>query len=300
MVRRKNFCFWLVNILQNQRLTYQEIHNKWMNSSSNDTKEDVPRRTFTRYCRYAENLFDIEIKCDRSRGDVYTITGEGDGPLQDIHKWLLSAHSVASLSDRIKQRDKIIVEAPPTGTDILGDVIDAIDNNQGLKIVYKSHYSDTPKEHCLIPCFVRLFKQRWYVIGEDKNKNKPYTFALERILSLELTEHKMFTSPQLKDTLNANNFYDHCFGVTRQGDPITIKFRAYTPQDLYIKDVPIHTSQKTISQTNDYTDFEIFVRPTYDLIQELLNNREQLQVLSPKSLRVDIKRIITEMLNRYQ
>lgn len=100
--------------------------------------------------------------------------------------------------------------------------------------------------------------------------------------------------------LNLKNYYEHCFGITRVGKPIRIQFRAYSPQNLYIQDVPIHSSQSILQKTAKYTDFEIYVRPTFDLIQELLSNREMLEILGPKNFRDEIKSTIQSMLNLYQ
>lgn len=301
MLLRKDFCMWLVNTLQHQNLTYKEIQTRWMNSPLNNGKKEIPQRSFTRYCRYAESLFDIEIKCARTKGFRYVLSGdENDSPLKEIHQWLLSAHKITSLTERIKNNKNVVVEAPPTGYEHLNIIFDAIDNSQGLKIHYQSHHSNKPKDYIIAPSFVRLFKQRWYVIGEELKKKQPYTFALERIHDIELTQTKYFISDENSEMLNLKNYYEHCFGITRVGKPIRIQFRAYSPQNLYIQDVPIHSSQSILQKTAKYTDFEIYVRPTFDLIQELLSNREMLEILGPKNFRDEIKSTIQSMLNLYQ
>ena len=88
---------------------------------------------------------------------------------------------------------------------------------------------------------------------------------------IELLEgSKVKFSPKLRAILKPEVYFEHCFGIIRQFEPITIRFRAFWPQDAYLKDVPLHASQIEVNHTEDYTDFEMFVRPTYDLKQELL------------------------------
>ncbi len=62
----------------------------------------------------------------------------------------------------------------------------------------------------------------------------------------------------------------------------------------------MHESQELINETEDYTDFEIFVRPTYDLKQEFLWNRDKLAVLSPESFRLNMIQVLEATLNGYK
>ena len=95
-------------------------------------------------------------------------------------------------------------------------------------------------------------------------------------------------------------YFEHCFGIIRQFEPIRICFRAFWPQDAYLKDVPVHSSQIEVNHMEDYTDFEIFVRPTYDLKQELLWHRDKLAVLAPESFRQDMIQVLHATLSGYE
>ncbi|MBQ7449257.1 MAG: hypothetical protein IJS73_05570 [Paludibacteraceae bacterium] len=70
---------------------------RWANSSLNDTKENyIPERTFFRYKDAIEELFDIEIACDRSAGGLYYIAYSGyEGRTR---QWLLSQFAVQNSS----------------------------------------------------------------------------------------------------------------------------------------------------------------------------------------------------------
>ena len=100
--------------------------------------------------------------------------------------------------------------------------------------------------------------------------------------------------------LYTEQYFEHCFGIIRQHEPIAIRFRAFWPQDSYLRDVPLHASQVEILHTDKYTDFEIFVRPTYDLKQKFLWCRDKLAVLSPESFRKDMISIIKATLMNYE
>ena len=139
------------------------------------------------------------------------------------------------------------------------------------------------------------------MIGEVRGKERTMTCALERVKEIELLEEsKVKFSPKLRAILKPEVYFEHCFGIIRQFEPITIRFRAFWPQDAYLKDVPLHASQIEVNHTEDYTDFEMFVRPTYDLKQELLWYRDKLAILSPESFRQDMIQVLRATLSGYE
>ena len=52
----------------------------------------------------------------------------------------------------------------------------------------------------------------------------------------------------------------------------------------YIRDLPIHKTQREIGQGENFADFELFMRPTVDLSGHLLSRGNQIKVLSPQWL----------------
>ena len=100
-----------------------------------------------------------------------------------------------------------MIEPAPPAANLLQDVMEAIDGKRLLRIVYKSHYQDE-KEIILLPAFVRLFKQRWYVIGEVRGKERAMTCALERVKEIELLEgSKVKFSPKLRAILKPEGLF---------------------------------------------------------------------------------------------
>ena len=73
-----------------------------------------------------------------------------------------------------------------------------------------------------------------------------------------------------------------------------------TGKAAYFRSLPLHTSQKEIETTPDYSIFEYKIKPTYDFEQEILSHREDVEVLEPVSLRETIKQSIMKMAKLYQ
>ncbi len=294
------FCIWLVDTLIQKPMTFAEISKEWKKSSANVDTAVITERTFNRYKADAEIMMNLDIVCDKSDGYRYKIKVQDFDIHTKASEWMLSAFRISNLTAGIKQKGQVVLESAPPGAHFLVTIAEAIDNGFSLKFAYKSHYHSEFKETELIPAFVRLYKQRWYVIGKLKNEQTAKSFAFERINDLEVVREKVMLSKSWQKQLSPTEYFKHCYGIIRQHEPITISFRAFYPQNAYIRDVPLHTSQKELYTCPDYTDFEIFVRPTYDLKQELLWHRDKLAVLSPDSFRQDMIHVLKATVDNYE
>jgi len=72
-------------------------------------------------------------------------------------------------------------------------------------------------------------------------------------------------------------------------------------QTKYIKALPLHHSQRIISETKDETIISIFVYPdTYELEQKILSFGESAKVIQPQILADRIKERLKNAVNRYE
>ena len=67
--------FWLMDVIyRSNGITREEINRRWAVSELNERKEnELPERTFHRYREAIENIFDINIVCDRHGDKRYHI-----------------------------------------------------------------------------------------------------------------------------------------------------------------------------------------------------------------------------------
>ena len=79
---------------------------------------------------------------------------------------------------------------------------------------------------------------------------------------------------------------------------VRIKVNSY--HSKYIRALPLHSSQKEIEQTNDYSIFEYHLIPTIDFKQELLSMGSNVEVLTPQNLREEMREEILEMGELYK
>ena len=77
-----NRYIWLVDtIYRAGYISREEIDRRWARSQYNDLHEPgIPDRTFHRHKEAIREIFDIEIRCDRHRGNLYYIANTGQVP----------------------------------------------------------------------------------------------------------------------------------------------------------------------------------------------------------------------------
>lgn len=302
MEYKNKFYMWLIDRLSKRPMTFEEIKKEWSESPVNDYERELVERTFIRYKDELMSLFGIEVVCNKGNGYKYSMKRN---PYDDyeLTEWMLSAFRISSLANKVEYSNKVIIEKPPQNSEILNDVMYAIDKHFALQFHYTDLYG-RESNVILLPAFVRLFHQRWYVIGEVNGMSYPRTYAFDRITDFEVIYkiHKM--SKAMARLLNPDTYFEDCFGIINMSDlkPIKIRLRAFWPQNNIIEETPIHSSQNKIYDGGEkgYCDYELFVKPTRDLKQELLWHGRKLIILSPESLKQEMMSILDDMYKSYE
>jgi hypothetical protein len=286
---------WLVDtIYKNKYISYDEINRKWLADDISEGLE-IPRRTFHTWIHEAEEMFGLIIQCKRKGGYKYYIENADDIKEEGLRNWLLNTISVSNLIMENKQlKDRILLEYVPSGQEYLQPIMEAMKDSRLLNITYHSYWRDEDTSFDVIPLCIKLFRQRWYMVGQSHGRR---IYALDRIKSITKTE-KRFKMP--KDW-KAEEFFDGCFGIIVDNniDKQTVKLKASTGQANYIRDLHLHESQKEVERNEKYSIFTYFLRPTFDFQQELLWNGEDIEVLEPAWLRKEMAGKIKKMWSKY-
>jgi hypothetical protein len=294
-----NRYIWLVDtIYRAKKISFEEINEKWKRNEMSNGK-DMPLRTFHNHREAIEEMFDINIECERFGEYYYYIENKEDMEKGGIRSWLLNTFAVNNLineSHHLKRR--ILFENIPSGREYLTPIIEAMRDNLTLSILYQTFYSDTPHEAEIEPYCVKVFKQRWYVVAFCKEHKEVRIYALDRIQELHTTEHS-FVYP--KDFDPQEYFYDS-FGIIVNDDipTETVRIKVLGKQRNYIRALPLHISQTEIEKADDYSIFEYRLKPSFDFRQELLSQGGSVEVLEPKWFREEMKEALTQMIQHYQ
>ena len=123
-------------------------------------------------------------------------------------------------------------------------------------------------------------------------------FSLDRIVDVKVLQDK-FT---LETNFDAEEYFAQNFGIMVDTNipPELIVLRAYGMEKYYLRDLPLHSSQREVNTTDQYADFEIILRPTSDFKAHLLSRGEWLQVIKPEWLANDIENWLENAIQKYK
>lgn len=289
-------------------MTLGEISDLWRQQEESDGQE-LSRTTFNRHRDSILDIFGVIIDCDRKDGYRYYIENEEVLKENSIQNWMFSTLSVGNMLDgNTGLQNRILLESIPSGDDKLRQIIDAMRENRRIKIQYHKYTSSESKTYILEPYCLKLYNRRWYMLvkkadataanEDDVKKGDLFIFSLDRIETIEMLQTKY----TIDKNFDAEAYYNDCFGIMVVGKLKTerIVLRAYGLEPYYLRDLPIHHSQKEIKKTEEFTDYELKLRPAEDFIEHLLSLSTWVKVMEPAWLAKEVQQRLKDALSRYK
>lgn len=288
---------WLVNTISHYgRITLKDLNKAWLRSEISEGKP-LARRTFFHYRDGVEEMFDINIQCDKSTFEYY-IDDKGGENSARLRSWLMDSVSMSGmLSGAHSISGRIILENVPSARQHLPVIIDALKQNHRIGFSYKSYTRSRPTDGIVLePYFIKIFKQLWYVIGRNVKDKQIKTYSLDRMSHLNMLPD-VFTMPE---NVNPSEFFKDCFGIiTNRNSAKRIVLRVEPTQAKYFRALPLHHSQQEAVHDN-YSIFSYKMRITYDLKEEIMSHGASIEVLEPQELKLLIRTELEQALKNYQ
>ncbi len=289
---------WLVSTIYRARyITLSEINRRWMQTEMSGGTE-FSRTTFYRHKCAIEDIFGIYIECDRKKGNVYYIGNDYVLRENSVQNWMLSTLSVSSLlSESMSLNERIILENVPSGGENLQLIIKAMKENRMLMFTYQRYKSAFGNSLSLCPYCIKLFRQRWYLLGRLSN-GWMATFSLDRMKELKVMNSRF----KMDKDFDAAIYFSDSYGimVNEVDKPERVVIRAYEYEPYYLRDLPLHHSQREINTTDEYSDFELCLKLTSDFKTKLMSRGGMIKVLTPKSLAEELKDMHKNAIERYK
>ena len=295
-----NNYVWLIDFIRRRgKVPFKEIDKAWQRAGRDDGME-LSKRTFLRHINDIADIFGIDIECEGCGEYGYYISND-DSESDPTKSWLLNSmalHNFVCESQQLKKR--ILLENIPSGQKFLTTIIEAMRDQIKIRIWHQGFGKDESNFE-IKPICVKLFRQRWYVLAKSEIGIRIY--ALDRINKIEITDKK-YTFPNI----DPEETFENIIGVSQQNGKIekirikAFKGKEYGHEDCYLRSLPLHKSQREIEElsTNEYAVFEYNMKVSFELVQELLHHIDRIEVISPKSLRNEMKRVTDAMSGMYR
>ena len=290
-----NKYIWIIDTLTaHGKLTRTEISDLWLRSSLGDGNP-IPHRTFFSYRRDIEQIFGIDIRCDSAYR--YYIDKPQHAGGEAFRDWMLDSYALRhAMTDARDISDRIIVEKVPSARNHLSPLINAIRQRKAVRFTYSGYTRPFPETGLgLSPLFLRLYRQRWYIIGIRHSDKSVRTYALVRISDLEITT----ASFNMPDDPDPELYFSEIYGITySHSETHTVKLKVQPYYANYLRALPMHRSQSEHIYSG-YSIFSYRMKLTPDLVRDLVGIGPEITVLEPRELVLMVKTQLTRTLQNY-
>lgn len=298
---------WLVNTILSAGeagIRRTDIADKWR-AHIGEPDKDYPPRTFINHKEDIREVFGLNICCravgkGADREYYYYIENPEDLSTSRAQGWLINTFSLKNILDESSSvKDSISLEDIPKGQQLMPVVISAVKEMRKVYIHY-TKYSGEGKSVCVEPYGLKVFKQRWYLVGKiaDKSRDDGFRiYSLDRIDSIEVTDEKFSKDA---DWSIDEHFASNIGIWTSQEKACRVIIRANSLAAKYLADLPLHSSQEIVSEDGGYAVLSYWLKVTPDLVQELFRFRENIEVLEPPRLRRMMADTVVAMSKMYK
>ena len=178
------------------------------------------------------------------------------------------------------------------GVQFIRDIAFFIKDRAEICLKYRRFEAKTEKEYCFQPYLLREYLNRWYVIGVLSGTDEIRTFGLDRIVGVKETGQK-FKKCKSDEIVS---LFRNVIGINAAKQDIAeeIELVCMPFQGNLLKTLPLHSSQKVISETPDEITFSYNLVVNFELKHRLLMMSTQAKVVKPLSLKKEMEKLLTE------
>ncbi|MBR5744422.1 MAG: WYL domain-containing protein [Muribaculaceae bacterium] len=290
--------FWLIDTIYNAvEIPFKDINAKWQRTDMSDGKP-LPLRTFHAWCESIQEAFSVNIE-NRKRGRYGYYIENAEELKNGPKSWLLSTISTGNmLLENADMRHRILTEDIPSSQIHLSDFINAMRNGYTVEVDYWNFHLDIKRTFDICPYGLKLFRQRWYVLGKFVDYDQMIILSLDRIQSLKINNERTFDFPA---DFSVEEYFSEYYGIIRdEGMPFaTIRLKVKEQQAKYIRTLPLHHSQVEESKNDEYSIYSLRLRPTFDFKKEILSMGDLVEVLEPQWFRAEVAEDLNIALKQY-
>jgi predicted DNA-binding transcriptional regulator YafY len=182
--------------------------------------------------------------------------------------------------------------------DFYQPIFQAIVNKRVIKIIYHP-FGKEPRILTISPYHLKQYNNRWFLIGKRNDFEYLSNFAIDRIDVLKETS-KPYEA--LDDDFSFEEYFGDVVGISVSGAPVEeVVLHLNSKVMGYIQTKPLHESQTHIPTKLEDGRWEIKlkVQDNYELRSLLRSFGEQIEVISPISLRNEMKESAKAMAELY-
>jgi predicted DNA-binding transcriptional regulator YafY len=183
------------------------------------------------------------------------------------------------------------------GLNHFSSLFSAIQNQQVLKINYKSFKNNNFVEYIIHPWYLKQYNNRWFLFGFNAGFNSITNLAIDRIETIEDSKIDYIVNNQI----DFDEYFEDVVGVSiyNNCEVEVLVIKASNNVFPYIESKPIHGSQRVIKKDINDVTIELKVKINHELMALLFSFMDAIEIMEPLSLRNRIKDLSINILNKY-
>jgi len=201
--------------------------------------------------------------------------------------------SIKDLSNKVSVRN---IEYSKTSEKIYHAILEALLFTRPVRIEYHSPHNSETTTRDILPLHLLHYMGTWHIIAHCSLKNELRDFVLSRIKIITPCANKItarFSSEQVRQYIRKT------FGIFHGKETKEICLCFSKDASMWIEEQIWHPAQKTFTKKDGRLCLTIPVSDFREIKREILKYGAQVEVVSPKALREEIKKEIEKMRKVY-
>ena len=273
-----NRNLWLLNTIYQagtEGLTFEEICKNWQSSGLSKGK-NYPLRSFHNHRKEILDTFNIAIRCRKNTNRYYIKNNETAAQL------MMKVLGLIGINQTLRSDiSSLISYTPRTGGEgFLTPITSAIQNKKMLKVVFSNNNEKTTYDE-VKPLGIKEYKNCWYLLAQLGGGQKVYVNLAYTSEITPLNE----TFAELTDVPVQELLVENYGSRLEEIPTEEITLKAPASISLQIKQFPIHPSQRELENKKNHSIFYLNLKPTTDFIRDLMAFGNQIEIITPASIK---------------
>lgn len=169
----------------------------------------------------------------------------------------------------------------------LKELFAAITHRKAVEFRYAKFTGGKERGYTLHPYLLKEYRNRWYVIGFNPEKDAVVVFGLDRIEgAVKVTAQDFDRSADF----NPDLYFKHSLGITAVDEaPERVHLRFSPLSGKYVATRPWHASQEVIRDDETALETVMELCITRELVMQILSYGSDVEVKAPDRLRSEVK-----------
>lgn len=271
----------IIKLAKKHPFTWSDLEQHLENKShSGDLDLLISKRTLNRDLKEILQLFGLLIEFDFKSARYQLNTEESS----ENHLELLESFETIQAFGRANRLSgKVFFEKRlARGTEFLKPILDAIEAQEAVQIVYEKFWLWETESRLLRPIALKEYLHRWYVMAWNERDELRF-YGLDRIKFLDPILGKVSLPPT--PDLEAR-FLETIGIINDPTEPVETVILTFTEfKGRYIQSMPLHPTQQILVNDGNILQISLRVKINYELISVILSHGDEVRVEHPVRLR---------------